>query len=407
MKVLYLTYDGLTDPLGQSQILPYIFGLSKKGYQFTIVSFEKKENQQGAPAISKELKERSIEWIPLSYTKNPPVLSTLIDIYRLQKNAFKLHRKERFRIVHCRSYITSLAGMEMKVKFRIKFIFDMRGFWADERVDGNLWNLKNPLFRIIYQYFKKKEQVFLHSSDYVISLTQSGEQVIRKKLAPESTVPIQVIPCCVDTQHFDPGKSTNLEKIRSKLGISNDVFVLGYVGSIGTWYMLSEMINFFSVFLKEKPESIFLFVTKENPEIIKKECDKGKVSMDQIRIVSASRQEVPSYISLMDWSIFFIKPLFSKQASSPTKQGEIMSMGIPIICNKGIGDTDRIVERYESGITIQSFTKADYEMAIKGIDQFPYSKQKLRERSKEYFGLEKGIRLYEEVYAACLSESTY
>ena len=42
-QILYITYDGLTDPLGQSQVLPYIVALSAAGYKFTIVSFEKKQ----------------------------------------------------------------------------------------------------------------------------------------------------------------------------------------------------------------------------------------------------------------------------------------------------------------------------------------------------------------------------
>ena len=29
-QILYISYDGITDPLGQSQILPYIIGLTKK-----------------------------------------------------------------------------------------------------------------------------------------------------------------------------------------------------------------------------------------------------------------------------------------------------------------------------------------------------------------------------------------
>jgi len=41
LNVLYITYDGLTDPLGTSQILPYIAGLSKSGYRFTVISAEK------------------------------------------------------------------------------------------------------------------------------------------------------------------------------------------------------------------------------------------------------------------------------------------------------------------------------------------------------------------------------
>ena len=43
-QVLYISYDGMTDSLGQSQVIPYLKGLSKKGYQFTIISCEKKEN---------------------------------------------------------------------------------------------------------------------------------------------------------------------------------------------------------------------------------------------------------------------------------------------------------------------------------------------------------------------------
>ena len=42
-KVLFIAYDGLTDPLGQSQIIPYLAGLSKANYQFTILSVEKKQ----------------------------------------------------------------------------------------------------------------------------------------------------------------------------------------------------------------------------------------------------------------------------------------------------------------------------------------------------------------------------
>ena len=37
---LYITYDGLLDPLGQSQILPYIKNLNNKGYEFIIISYE-------------------------------------------------------------------------------------------------------------------------------------------------------------------------------------------------------------------------------------------------------------------------------------------------------------------------------------------------------------------------------
>ena len=36
----------------------------------------------------------------------------------------------------------------------------MRGFWPDERVEGGLWNLQNPLYKLVYNYFKKKKETF-------------------------------------------------------------------------------------------------------------------------------------------------------------------------------------------------------------------------------------------------------
>lgn len=40
-NILYISYDGMTDPLGQSQVLPYIINLNKENYNFHLVSFEK------------------------------------------------------------------------------------------------------------------------------------------------------------------------------------------------------------------------------------------------------------------------------------------------------------------------------------------------------------------------------
>ena len=74
-KVVFLTYDGITDPLGQSQILPYLFGLAdSKNYKITIVSFEKTKNHfHNKELILNKLEKYNVEWIPLNYTKRPPI----------------------------------------------------------------------------------------------------------------------------------------------------------------------------------------------------------------------------------------------------------------------------------------------------------------------------------------------
>ncbi len=121
----------MTDPLGQSQVIPYLIGLSKKGYRFTLISCEKKENLTGKNKIQAILDANNITWEPLVYTKKPPVFSTIYDIIRIKRLALQLHKKNNFSVVHCRSYIAALIGLQLKKELHIKFIFDMRGFWAN------------------------------------------------------------------------------------------------------------------------------------------------------------------------------------------------------------------------------------------------------------------------------------
>jgi glycosyltransferase involved in cell wall biosynthesis len=405
VSVLYISYDGMTDPLGQSQVIPYLIGLTKRGYSFTLLSCEKEVNFQNNKAkIEKLLSAYPIDWQPLSYTKNPPVLSSMYDVSRLKRKAIELHQKNRFSIIHCRSYIASLVGLEMKYRFRVKFIFDMRGLWADERVDGKLWNLKNPLYKMVYRYFKRKEKQFLENADYTVSLTHNAKnEILSWKHLDKNRVKMEVIPCCVDLNLFN---TKQIQKDRQaqfmqELKLRPEDYVLLYLGSIGTWYMLDEMLEFFRKLKDKKPHAKFLFVTKDEQERILQTADKYGVK-DAIILRPGAREEIPYLISICSSSIFFILPSYSKKASSPTKQGEIMAMGKPIVCNTNVGDTDKIVRDYHSGVLVTDFTPAAYGTAIREMDG-NFNSAGILNGAQDYFSLEQGVGKYAAIYAAVLA----
>lgn len=398
-NVLYLSYDGMTDPLGQSQVLPYLIGLSKKGFQFTLISFEKPDRyEQEKSKIEALCVEHNIHWTPLIYTKNPPVLSTILDIRKMKKHAFAMHQEKRFQLVHCRSYISALVGLKLKREKGVKLLFDMRGFWADERVEGEIWNLKNPLFKSIYSYFKKKERNYFEESDTIVSLTEIGKaEILSWKLNSVDPEKIQVIPCCVDLNLFNPKKIDSDLIHKKKLEYQlNDKYIVGYVGSIGTWYQLREMLLAFKHIVHLKPNAVFLFLTKESPSIIQREAKELEINPDSIRVVAVQHQKVPCFISLFDCSIFFIRPSFSKKASSPTKQGEIMAMGVPLICNAGVGDTDEIVMRYNSGLVLNDTTNET--LSSFSLDFKTFDRERTMLGAKEYFGLDQGVEMYFRIY---------
>lgn len=239
-KVLYITYDGLCDPLGRAQIIPYLAGLADYGYDFTVLSCEKKDRLEKEKIIIEGyLKEKKINWVFIPFIKNPPALSTCLNFLKLRIRAISLHKRLKFSMVHCRSYIPSIIGLAMQKKFDVKFIFDMRGLWIDERVDGKLWNLENPVYKISYRYFKNKEKDFLIRADYIVSLTEAAVGIIRSwSDHSRKLTPVAVIPCCADTDSFSPSRFSKAERsaLKSHLGMSKDDLVLTYHGSLGTWY---------------------------------------------------------------------------------------------------------------------------------------------------------------------------
>lgn len=389
-NVLYLTYDGLTDPLGQSQILPYLCGLSRE-YSITIVSFEKPDRLAiDRDRIQRLCDDNGLRWVPLLYHKRPPILSTVYDVWILGRKARSLHRKHAFSIVHCRSYITALVGLMMKRRLGVKFIFDMRGFWADERVDGGLWKLNNPLYKAIYSFFKHKEAQFVAHADTVVSLTENARMEI---LTWNLTTRIAVIPCCVDLHHFNPGQvpETRKEALRLALGLAREDFVLLYLGSFGTWYMAGEMLDFFAALKAVNPAARFLIITPDP-------VDLGEFRYKEAVIIrKASRSEVPEYISLAHVSVLFIKPAFSKKASSATKMAEILAMGIPVVTNEGWGDIELFKGNLPGLATVRDRT--DYSSVLSSLSEEP-DLTTIREGAAQRFSLIKGIECYREIYRA-------
>jgi glycosyltransferase involved in cell wall biosynthesis len=405
MNVLYLSYDGMTDPLGQSQVLPYLEGLSRLGHRFTLISFEKAAAfEQDKAKISQICTAAGIDWQPLPYTKTPPIVSTIKDVRAMTKLAFKLHGERQFDLVHCRSYISALVGLKMKRQLGVKFLFDMRGFYADERVDGGLWPQNNPVFKLVYSYFKRKETQFLQEADHVISLTQTGKnEMLQWSHVKRNNLTISVIPCCADLDLFNTSAVNHAQQdsLRTKLGLSPGQFVLGYLGSVGTWYMLDEMLDCFQVLRRFKPDAVFLFVTGEAESFIRDKALAKGIPAEALVITKSPRLEVPTYLSLVDLGIFFIKPVFSKKASSPVKQGEMMGMGIPCIVNAGVGDVDEITQQYQAGYCLPALNEAAYTQAFEKLDQLLQAdRQCILDGAEQFYSLKAGIARYNQVYEA-------
>jgi len=401
MNVLYISYDGLTDPLGQSQIVPYLIACSSNELKFTVISFEKKHAfDKGYSEMESILDKASITWIPKTYTKWPPLLSSLLDLIKMIRTSKRIIRKSSFQLIHCRSYIPAFAAFYIKRTTGIKILFDMRGFWADERIEGHIWSSKNFLHQRIYKYLKSSEKKWWNDADHMVSLTEKGKGIILNETDSNLEKKISVIPCCADenlfTTQVDASVKANLKK---ELSIQGDEKVLIYVGSLGTWYLSDEMMAQFAQLLKRGIMNRFLWITKDSEDDIMGLADKWKVPRASIIVRSAKRDEVPLYLSIADLGIFYIKSSFSKSASSPTKLGEMLLCGLPVIANSGVGDLDTFFKENDVGYVHdvtdpKSFNIEDQPI----IDLLTMSKDEIREVGLNQLSLKKATQQYLNIY---------
>src|SRR6266481_1842126 len=93
-RALFISYNGMLDPLGQSQVLPYLRELSKRGVRFTLLSFERPPAFSGDGAARRESLRRSlaaegIDWHWLRYHQTPSLPATIFDV----ANGTRLARK--------------------------------------------------------------------------------------------------------------------------------------------------------------------------------------------------------------------------------------------------------------------------------------------------------------------------
>lgn len=302
-------------------------------------------------------------------------------------------------MIHCRSYIAAELGLRLKRKTGTKFLFDMRGFWADEKKDAGTWNQDSFIFRKVYKYYKKREKEFINEADHIISLTEAGRQEIMKWPGYNPAVPMSVIPCCADMNHFTLTSTEDKLKGRKKLGLPADGLVLSYLGSVGAWYMLDEMLELFAFIKNKYAEAKFFFITHSAPSLILSKLDKFNIKKEDVIITEASREEVPVFTKASDVNISFIKPVYSKLSSSPTKLGEVLAMGIPVIVNSGVGDVEAIVNKSKGGFVIHEFSADQFIKAVEALPGLLQLKpEEIRGNIKEVYSLTIGIELYSKAY---------
>lgn len=388
--ILYISYDGMLEPLGQSQVLAYLEKLAPSR-RIHLISFEKPtdwRDQVKRERLQKRIDKAGIHWHPLTYHKSPSAPATAYDVVQGTALSVVLAIRHSLSVVHARSYVPAVMALAVKQATGARLLFDMRGLWADERVDGRLWPKDGRLYRTT----KKIERRLLLAADHVVTLTHaSAAEIASFPYLDGRDLRLSVIPTCADLERFS---------IQGKL--PDDPFTLGYVGSVGTWYLLDEMLRSFRIVADEVPGARLLIVNRSEHDLIRERADAAGIAPAAIELRAVDPAEVPAQIRRMTAAMAIIEPSYSKIASAPTKLAEYLGCGVPCLGNAGVGDMESILEGEQVGVALNDFADSPMREAIRrlvALTRDPAIQQRCRDNALKQFSLEGGVGAYSAIYA--------
>ncbi|MFV0388975.1 MAG: glycosyltransferase, partial [Pyrinomonadaceae bacterium] len=167
-RVLYVSYWGALEQLGQSLVVPAVKKLAQMGVDMTLVTFEKPHDLARTDEMERVrslFEEDKIEWIPLKYHKG--IRATPFDISNGILHGISKRVQKKYDIVHARTYIGGLIGLLLAPLIGAKFVYHNEGFYPDEQVDGGFWGLNSRQHKVA----KYLENKMYKRADAIISLS--------------------------------------------------------------------------------------------------------------------------------------------------------------------------------------------------------------------------------------------
>jgi glycosyltransferase involved in cell wall biosynthesis len=391
--ILYVSYDGMLEPLGQSQVLAYLERLADS-YDVNILSFEKSSDTarpERLAAMSRQMEAAGIRWTWRRYHKAPTAPATAWDVSMGTLTALRIALRRGVRIVHCRSYVPMLIGLAVKRATGAKLLFDMRGLWADERIDAGLWPREGRLYRTT----KRLERRFLLGADHIVTLTHaSAAEIGGFPYMAGPHAPITVIPTCAD-----------LDRFRPRQDLKRAGFVYGFVGAVSTWSLFSEVLRSFRMILDRRPEARLLVVNRNEHDIVHQEVARSGINPGRVEVVAAEHGDVPALVATMSAAAALRRASYSQVACAPTKLAEYLGCGVPCLVNAGIGDVEQIVEEDRVGAVAADFSEDALRLAVDrllALADDPEVRDRCVAAARRRFSVTDGVSTYRAIYGSLL-----
>ena len=364
--VRYVSFDSIVHSVGASQVRRYVELLGRDGVPITLQSFEEEPPDA---SVREALERAGVTWTPLSFGSHGQ-LGGLLRVGR----AWWAMRGSKF--VHARSDLAALAASFG----RRRFLWDMRGFWVDERIALGIVTPGSVADRLL----RANERRLARRADAIVVLSEAAkaDAVARYQISDGDRV--VVIPTCVDLDLFEMSTpSTGALKV-----------VLS--GTFSNRYDLPSMTSFIEL-MRARAE-VEVEVVSPDPDVSKQFAALG-LSHSARR---AMPSEMPAVIASSSVGVCFqyADPTTCTN-SVPTKLAEFLATGRPVVVSPLLGDMDVIIREFRCGVVLRGTSASELNASVGELFALlddPELPSRCRAAAERHFSLSGAISTLRRVY---------
>lgn len=359
-SITYLSMDPLTSTVGFSQVLAYVERLALRGVRVDLVTFEHDVD----PVLNSRLVDLGIVWRPQRFGKHGAVGG----LSRVLRAAWAVRGAET---VHARS---DMAAASVILTGIAHWVWDVRSFWADQKVAIGVFRAGSPQERV----FRWVERRSASRATAVITLTGSAIEELDRRYGGVVGKKARVITTCVDLGRFRVSPMPPRTEIRVLLA-----------GTLNRFYDLGSMLDLVAELRRRRPVKFIV----ASPEGNSWEEELAEVDVER---VSATPEEMVGLVASchVGLSICRDDSGVSLLAAMPTKIGEFLASGRPVMINPGLVDVAELVSSHNCGVVFGSSVLGRLEEAVNLLERQlddPQLPTRCRNLAETHFDLEGGV----------------
>jgi hypothetical protein len=367
--LVYLTIDSLSEGVGSSQITPLVSILSQADLKIKLISYEK---STPSVQLTDYFKSIGVDWESRPFGSSG-MLGGLQRLNNLRKGIPRTH------LIHARSDIPAVSAI---ASHQAPVLWDVRSLWADQKIIIQ----KNFLNSAAYPVYRSLESFAAGNSLGMSTLTNAVVPILEKrhkKLPGLRTV----VPTAV-----------NLHNFKLNMNMPNKLHAL-FSGTFNDYYDL----NLSRLFMQEVRKLVPVETHWARPT----ESHRSQIAVGESKVFPSDHIGMAELIPNYSFGVSVCKldagP--SLAAAMPTKIGEFLASGRPVVVNKGLGDMDVFIDEFNVGVTLDGSSKNLQESATKlvSLSFDPETPLRCRALAEEHFSMEKGAEKYLDIYSRMLT----